>query len=173
MISREAFLQDVGVLEQMYQAAAGLRQSSSTRHPHWTAVMLEGPLDQIAETEREVHEVLGIRDRIDATPAVAADPIPSVGSAAEFDIVLEGLLRLYRVLGACRYEASHYYPSLYRRLVQEALPQLVAVRNTLRGYLRIDEHEQTLAELAKMAESASAVPSEPSSAPLSPDEVRP
>ena len=155
------YVQDVEVLQTMYQSLESLRHDGIPKGRQWHAAMAEGPLEQLRRTQAEMHEYLRLPYPIGAPPPAAdADAPPRVADADGFRLALEQLCRLYRALGALRVELAPYRPHLYAALARDMLPDLQAVQAALDAYLERPALEKTLAEMGE--QFAAAGPSEPS-----------
>jgi hypothetical protein len=163
------YVQDVEVLQSMYQSLESLRRDGIPKGRQWHAAMAEGPLDQIRHTQAEMHEYLKLPYPLPAVPPPAeADAPPRVADAHDFRLALEQLCRLYRALGSVRAELAPYRPRLYAALVREMLPDLYAAEAALDTYLERSAVEKTLAEMAEqLAATGQTEPAAPS--PASPE----
>ena len=156
-IGHGQFLQDVEVIEMMYQSCDGLRHDGVPKGRQWLAAMASGPMGQIQETTAEMHEYLRIPDPLPAVPLPAdADPPPGVTDRLQFQTALTSFLRLYRGLGEFKKEIGQYHPNLYAKIANQVIPQMHAVRAALHAYLAWDQIEQTLDEMEQQFANTSA-----------------
>jgi hypothetical protein len=161
------YVQDVEVLQTMYQSLESLRYDGIPKGRQWHAAMAEGPLEQLRRTQAEMHDYLRLPYPIQAPPPGAeADAPPRVADADGFRLALEQLCRLYRALGALRVELAPYRPRLYAALGRDMLPDLQEVQAALDTYLERPAIEKTLAEMAgQFTATGQAEPAVPSLAP--------
>lgn len=154
MIRHDQFVQSIDALGMMYEMCGSNARQRGARHPHWHAIYLEGPLDQLCTIRAEMHEYLNLPEELPEVPLSAEeDAVPAIASPEAFQLALEQLRRLYHALGAIRMDLGQYRPRLYGLLRQQFIPQLVALEAAFRVYLGVDEVEQTLTELDHLSRS--------------------
>jgi hypothetical protein len=150
MLRHGQFLQDVEVIEMMYQSLNGLRHDGIPKSPQWLAIMAQGPMDQIRQTQEEMHGHLKLPYPVPAVPFPAdADPVPTVANPDDFRLALERLCRLYRALGSLHLELHQFRPRLYASLAERMLPQLYAVQAAMDTYLEWAAVEETSAAMER------------------------
>jgi len=148
MMRHDQFQQSLASLTSMYSSCAHVRQSSEGKHPHWKAVLMQGPLEQLRELQAEMHGYLKLPHPLPDLPLPGdSDPVSSPVNVDEFHLAVENLRRLYTAAGSLRVELGQYRPRLYATLVRQLVPSLSAIQQSLAVYLKWDEVEKTLAEL--------------------------
>jgi hypothetical protein len=171
MINRESFLQGVDVLATMYSWCWDVLYDGKPKHPSWCAVLLEGPMDQLRETQAEVHQYLHLPNPLPDTPLPPdGDPAPTIKNSDDFRLAVEALRRLYRTLGYVSGELGPFRQRLCAGLVGQIVPQLGAVHRALRAYLRWEEFERLSDELAAKYPPTDETPSP--AVPVAPAQTR-
>src|SRR5439155_12003304 len=98
MIHHEQYLQDVQILISLYSSCADVLYGGKPKHPHWTAIFLEGPMDQLRQAQAEIHEYLALPNPLpDVALPADSDEVPPITNADAFRLALERLRRLYLV----------------------------------------------------------------------------
>jgi hypothetical protein len=153
----EQFQQDIEVLGMMYRGLAAERETVFPKSFWWYAIMVEGPIDQIRETQAEMHAYLELPlpEKALAASVVSADSF-TIRETVELKIVLEQMSRMYRALGALRADVYPINSQVYELMAQPALAFIHAAQTAMDAYLNLAAAEAESANLARK----SSLPSE-------------
>jgi hypothetical protein len=145
MIRHGQFLKDIELLALMHRSCLDDHKHRQARHPQWTAVLMEGTVDEIARLRSEMHEYLRLPEVLgEVSLPPPADETPAIETEEKFLHALEQLQRLYRSLGEVRTNLLQYCPRLYSVVARSIAPQLTAVERSMGDYLRFSELEQVV-----------------------------
>lgn len=151
----EQFQQDIEVLGMMYHALVSERHTIFPKSLQWYAILAEGPIDQIRETQAEMHAYLELS--LPETPP-SGSVLPTEGvqitDTTTLNRALEEMSRIYRALGALRADVYPINQPVYERMAQPALALIKSLQVAMDAYLEIAAADAESANLARQASSS-------------------
>jgi hypothetical protein len=150
----EQFQQAIEVLGMMYRALASERRKIFPKSLQWYAIMTEGPIDQIRETQGEMHDYLKL--------SLPDHPLSGSGSSEEVKITdtvqlrraLQEMSRMYGALGALRADVYPINRPVYELMARPALGFIKTLQTAMDAYLELAAADAESANLARQRSSA-------------------
>ncbi len=112
--------------------------------------MAEGPVDQIRETQAEMHDYLELPlpGNVSSASAIPINLI-KITETVELNIVLEQMSRMYRALGALRADVYPINGSVYELMARPALEFIKAAQAAIDAYLELAAAEAESVNLGR------------------------